>query len=105
MRRIGGGLCGIAAAIAGLAVATTPVAGSQVIATVPVHTLLANAAANGDAAAHQGFHFKLDLEDPRTGGSIGDDKYKVFWVSCGVQRSVSTPTPTPSVTPTPTPTA
>jgi hypothetical protein len=89
----------------------TAAGGSQVIATVPVHTLLANATANGDAAVNsQGFHFKLDLEDPRTGGSVGDDKYKVFWVSCAttVRPGTSTPTPTPlstaTSTPTPTPT-
>lgn len=65
----------------------------QVIATVPVDTLLANARASGDTAQpQQGFHFKLDVEDPR-GNSTGDDKYKVFWISCGT----TTPTPTSSV--------
>jgi hypothetical protein len=86
----------------------TGAGGSQVIAVVPVHTLIANAMAAGDAPVNkQGFHFKLDLEDPRTGASVGDDKYKVFWVDCGVTRTGTTPTPTPSPTPatsTPTPT-
>jgi hypothetical protein len=87
----------------------TTAGGSQVIAVVPVHDLLANAMAAGDTAQpQQGFHFKLDLENPRTGASVGDDKYKVFWVDCasGVSPAVSTPTPTPTPTPrvTPTPT-
>jgi len=81
----------------------TGTGGQQVIALVNISTLLANARHNGDVAqAQQGFHFKLDLEDPRTGASMGDDKYKTFWVNC----PTSTPTPSPTVTggtPTPTP--
>lgn len=77
--------------------------GSQVIATVSASALVSAAQQAGDTAQpQQGYHFKLDLEDPR-GGSIGDDKYKTFWVSCGVSSSVSTPTPTPGSTPTPSP--
>jgi len=84
----------------------TATGGSQVIATVPVHMLIAAATGSGDTAQpQQGFHFKLDLEDPRTGASVGDDKYKVFWVDCpSVSPGVTTPTPTPRGTPTPTPT-
>ena len=48
---------------------------AQVIAVIPVHTLIANAAANGDSPAHQGYHFKLQLsQDPH--------KHKTFWVNC-----------------------
>jgi hypothetical protein len=68
----------------------------QVIATVDTQTLLSNAMANGDTAQpQQGFHFKLDVEDPRTKSSIGDDKYKVFWVNCagGVGGETSPPSP------------
>jgi hypothetical protein len=72
----------------------------QQIALIPIDELMANAQAAGDTAQpQQGFHFKLDLEDPRTGQSMGDDKYKVFWVDC----ATSTPTPTGSVSPTETP--
>ena len=86
--------------------------GKQLIATVDVGKLMSNATANGDTAANHGFHFKLDLEDPRAGGSVGDDKYKTFWVSCapgggGTPTPTPTPTPTSGVggeTPTPTPT-
>ncbi len=79
--------------------------GSQVIATVPVHSLIASASGMGDSPqAQQGYHFKLDLEEPRSGGSVGDDKYKVFWVDCtagsGVGPAVSTPTPAPTPAPT-----
>ena len=74
-------------------------ADQQVIATVPVDTLLANAKASGDTAQqNQGFHFKLDVEDPRAGGSTGDDKYKVFWISCGVVTPLVTGSPTSSPT-------
>lgn len=74
--------------------------GQQVIAEVDVATLIANAQANGDTAHPiQGFHFKIDLEDPRTGHSMGDDKYKTFWVNC----AASTPTPTGTVSGTATP--
>ena len=94
--------------------------GQQVIAVIPVQSLIATAEDNGDTAhPQQGFHFKLDLEDPRTGNNNGDDKYKVFWVNCTSPSSTptptptptatvsatATPTPTPSETPTPTPTA
>jgi hypothetical protein len=47
----------------------------QVIAVIPVHTLVANAAARCDTPAHQGYHFKLQLsQDPQ--------KHKTFWVNC-----------------------
>ena len=48
---------------------------AQVIAVIPVRTLVANAAAKGDTPAHQGYHFKLQLsQDPQ--------KHKTFWVNC-----------------------
>jgi hypothetical protein len=83
----------------------------QQIATVNVQTLIANAIANGDTAqSQQGFHFKLDVEDPR-GQSVGDDKYKTFWVNCAAPTPTPTPTggvggstPTPTPPPSPTPT-
>jgi hypothetical protein len=76
--------------------------GSQVIATVSASALVSAAQQAGDTAQpQQGYHFKLDLEDPR-GNSIGDDKYKTFWVSCSVSSSVSTPTPTSGLQGTPT---
>jgi hypothetical protein len=49
--------------------------GSQVIDVISVQTLIANAAANGDAPAHNGYHFKLQFsQDPQ--------KHKTFWVDC-----------------------
>ena len=73
--------------------------GSQIVAVINVQTLTANATASGDTAQpQQGLHFKLDVEDPRSGGSMGDDKYKTFWINC----TSSTPTATPGGTPTPT---
>lgn len=78
--------------------------GQQVIAIVDVATLLAGAQANGDSAqAQQGLHFKIDLEDPRTGASMGDDKHKTFWIMCPPPTSTASPTGTVSAgTPTPT---
>ena len=63
--------------------------GSQVIAVINVHTLIANAVANGDTAqAQQGYHFKLQLsQDPQ--------KHKVFWVNCAAPAS-SPPASPPS---------
>ncbi|MFN2582342.1 MAG: hypothetical protein ABR498_06335 [Candidatus Dormibacteria bacterium] len=56
--------------------------GSQVIAVIGVNQLLASAAANGETAAHQGFHFKLQLaQDPQ--------KHKVFWIDCTPSSGVS----------------
>jgi len=56
--------------------------GSQVIDVINVQTLIANAAANGDAPVNkQGYHFKLEFsQDPQ--------KHKTFWVHC--------PAPSPS---------
>jgi hypothetical protein len=49
--------------------------GSQVVATISVANLITTARSNGDSAAHNGFHFKLDFsQDPH--------KHKTFWVSC-----------------------
>ena len=49
--------------------------GSQVISVINVKTLIANAIANGDQPAAQGFHFKLEFsQDPQ--------KHKTFWVDC-----------------------
>jgi hypothetical protein len=49
--------------------------GDQVVATISISTLIANAQANGDHAAHNGYHFKLDFsQDPQ--------KHKTFWVDC-----------------------
>src|SRR5947209_1609855 len=60
--------------------------GDQVVATISVATLIGNASANGDKAAHNGYHFKLDFgQDPQ--------KHKVFWVDC---TSVPTSAPTTS---------
>jgi hypothetical protein len=57
--------------------------GTQLIATIDVHTLLSQAAANGDTPAHQGYHFKLDLsQDPQ--------KHKTFWINCGSSSSSTT---------------
>ena len=55
---------------------------SQVIDVINVQTLIANAAANGDAPVNkQGYHFKLEFsQDPQ--------KHKTFWVHC--------PPPSPS---------
>ncbi len=49
--------------------------GDQVIAVISVSALISQAEANGDSAASQGFHFKLDFsQDPQ--------KHKTFWVDC-----------------------
>jgi hypothetical protein len=49
--------------------------GSQVVAVIDVQTLIAQAAANGDTPAAQGYHFKLEFsQDPQ--------KHKTFWVNC-----------------------
>lgn len=80
--------------------------GDQVLAVIPINSLLAGSAANGDIPqAQQGLHFKLQfVEDPQ--------KHKTFWVNClspspsptPSSTPSSTPTATPSATPTPTPT-
>ena len=66
--------------------------GSQIMAVIPVKTLIDNAIANGDVAqSQQGFHFKLQLsQDPQ--------KHKVFWVNCPAPAKPVTP-PTTTVTP------
>jgi hypothetical protein len=49
--------------------------GDQVVATISIANLIATAQANGDHAAHNGYHFKLDFaQDPQ--------KHKTFWVGC-----------------------
>lgn len=49
--------------------------GNGVIAVISVSKLIARAEADGDAAAAQGFHFKLQFsQDPQ--------KQKTFWVDC-----------------------
>lgn len=54
---------------------------AQVIAVISIKTLMANATANGDTAAHEGFHFKLQLsQDPQ--------KHKTFWVECSSSSGV-----------------
>jgi hypothetical protein len=56
--------------------------GTQLISTINVHTLLSQAAANGDTPARKGYHFKLDFsQDPQ--------KHKVFWIDCGSSSSPS----------------
>jgi hypothetical protein len=82
--------------------------GSQVLAVINVQTLIANAAANGDAPKNkQGYHFKLQFsQDPQ--------KHKTFWVNCPAPSSSPPPgnttpppttsTPSGSTTPTSTPT-
>ena len=84
-------------------------ADQQIIATVTTATLLSNARASGDTPQqNQGFHFKLDVEDPHAGGPTGDDKYKVFWINCAgptpFTTAPSSPTPTPTGSPQGTPT-
>lgn len=62
--------------------------GTQIVAVINVQQLIAQAAANGDKPAKQGYHFKLQfVHDPQ--------KHKTFWVNC--------PAPSPSPTPTSTP--
>lgn len=72
--------------------------GDQVLAVIPISSLQAGSAANGDIPqAQQGLHFKLQLvQDPQ--------KHKTFWVSCLSPSPSPTPTPTPTQSPTPTPT-
>jgi hypothetical protein len=50
--------------------------GPDIIAVIPVHTLIANAVAAGAAPVNKnGYHFKLQFsQDPQ--------KHKTFWVSC-----------------------
>jgi hypothetical protein len=62
-------------------------AGSQVIAVIDVHALIAQAVANGETPlATEGYHFKLQFsQDPQ--------KHKTFWVNC------TPPTPTPAPPP------
>ena len=50
-------------------------AGDQVIAVIDVSKLMHQAQSNGDLAAAQGLHFKLDFsQDPQ--------KHKTFWIDC-----------------------
>jgi hypothetical protein len=66
--------------------------GVQVIAVIPVKTLLANAIANRDVAAHQGFHFKVQfVQNPQ--------KHKTFWINCPAPKPVEVPAPAPVPTP------
>lgn len=60
--------------------------GDQVIAVIPIASLLAGAQKNGDTPTKQGYHFKLNLiQDPQ--------KHKTFWVSCtSASGSQTTPT-------------
>jgi hypothetical protein len=68
----------------------------QVISVISVRTLIADAVANGDTPAHQGYHFKLQLsQDPQ--------KHKTFWVKCPAPPSGGGGTTTPPTT-TPPPT-
>jgi hypothetical protein len=73
--------------------------GDQVLAVIPIGSLQAGSAANGDIPqAQQGLHFKLQfVQDPQ--------KHKTFWVNCLSPSASPTPTPTLSPTPTPTPSA
>lgn len=58
--------------------------GDQVIATISIYNLIEAAQANGDSAAHNGYHFKLEVsQDPH--------KFKTFWVAC----STLPPKPSP----------
>jgi hypothetical protein len=60
--------------------------GDQVISVIDVQKLVAQAAANGDKPAAQGYHFKLDFsQDPQ--------KHKTFWVNCPPPSSSSTGSP------------
>jgi hypothetical protein len=62
--------------------------GAQVIAVINVQQLIAQAAANGDRPAKQGYHFKLQLtQDPQ--------KQKTFWVNCPVPPPPSPAAGTP----------
>ena len=52
----------------------------QVISVINVQQLIANAQANGDTPAAQGYHFKLDFsQDPQ--------KHKTFWIDCPAPSS------------------
>jgi hypothetical protein len=54
--------------------------GDQVISVINVQQLIANAHANGDTPAKQGYHFKLDFsQDPQ--------KHKTFWIDCPAPSS------------------
>ncbi len=68
----------------------------QKIARIPVETLIANAAQNGDKPVNkQGLHFKLQLsQDPQ--------KHKTFWVNCTPPPPTTggTQNPPPVVNPT-----
>jgi hypothetical protein len=78
--------------------------GDQVLAVIPISSLLAGSVANGDIPqAQQGLHFKLQfVQDPQ--------KHKTFWVNClspspsPTETSTASPTATASSTPSPTPT-
>ncbi|HVB14640.1 MAG TPA: hypothetical protein VNH38_07790 [Candidatus Dormibacteraeota bacterium] len=76
----------------------TSTGGSQVISTIDVTKLIADAVANGDAPVNgQGYHFKLEFsQDPL--------KHKTFWVSCQAPAPTPTATPKPTHTPGSTPT-
>jgi hypothetical protein len=58
-----------------------------VISVINVQQLIAQAAANGDTPAKQGYHFKLQfVQDPQ--------KHKTFWVNCPPPPPPASPTGT-----------
>jgi hypothetical protein len=72
--------------------------GDQVLAVIPIRSLLAGSVANGDVVQpQQGLHFKLQfVQDPQ--------KHKTFWVECLPASPSPSPSPSPTATATPTPT-
>ncbi|TMD05329.1 MAG: hypothetical protein E6J03_06145 [Chloroflexi bacterium] len=54
---------------------SSAVADPQIIAVVPVATLIADAAAAGDTPASNGYHFKIDFAQ-------NSGKSKTFWIDC-----------------------
>lgn len=65
--------------------------GDQVVSVINVQQLIANAAANGDTPAAQGYHFKLDFsQDPQ--------KHKTFWINCPAPSSPSQSSPSQNST-------
>ncbi|HUY57215.1 MAG TPA: hypothetical protein VMV12_05240 [Candidatus Micrarchaeaceae archaeon] len=67
--------------------------GDQVISTINVTTLIADAIANGDAPVNgEGYHFKLQFsQDPQ--------KHKTFWVDCVPASPSPSPSSSPSASP------
>ena len=64
--------------------------GDQVLAVIPINSLLAGSAANGDIPqTPQSLHFKLQfVADPQ--------KHKTFWVNCLAPSPTGSPSPGPS---------